>query len=43
MVIILTVIVVNSIIGVIQEGKAERALEALKEMTGLSCFFSVDP
>ncbi len=35
MVIILTVIVVNSIIGVIQEGKAERALEALKEMTSL--------
>lgn len=32
-VIILTVIVVNSMIGVIQEGKAKRALEALKQMT----------
>ncbi len=32
-VIILTVIVVNSVIGVIQEGKAKRALDALKQMT----------
>lgn len=32
-VIILTVIVVNSIIGVIQEGKAQKALDALKQMT----------
>ena len=32
-VIILTVIVVNSVIGVIQEGKAKKALDALKQMT----------
>lgn len=32
-VIILTVIVMNSIIGVIQEGKAQKALDALKKMT----------
>lgn len=32
-VIILTVIVVNSIIGVIQEGRAQKALDALKQMT----------
>lgn len=42
MVIILTVIVVNSIIGVIQEGKAERALEALKEMTSLKALIRRD-
>ena len=33
MMIILAVIVVNAVIGVIQEGKAQKALEALKEMT----------
>lgn len=33
MVIILAVILVNTVIGVIQEGKAQKALEALKEMT----------
>lgn len=33
MVIILAVVAVNAVIGVIQEGRAERALEALKEMT----------
>lgn len=33
MTIILAVVFVNAIIGVIQEGKAKRALEALKEMT----------
>lgn len=33
MAIILTVVLVNAVIGVIQEGKAQRALEALKEMT----------
>lgn len=33
MAIILTVIMVNAMIGVIQEGKAQKALEALKEMT----------
>jgi len=42
MVIILTVIVVNSIIGVIQEGKAQRALEALKEMTSLKALIKQD-
>lgn len=42
MVIILTVIVVNSIIGVIQEGKAQRALEALKEMTSLKALVKQD-
>lgn len=33
MIIILAVVAVNAIVGVIQEGRAERALEALKEMT----------
>lgn len=33
MMIILAVIFVNAVIGVIQEGKAQKALEALKEMT----------
>lgn len=33
MVIILAVVMVNAVIGVIQEGKAQKALEALKEMT----------
>lgn len=33
MVIILAVVAMNAIVGVIQEGRAERALEALKEMT----------
>lgn len=33
MAIILAVVFVNAVIGVIQEGKAKRALEALKEMT----------
>ena len=33
MVIILAVVLLNAVVGVIQEGKAERALEALKEMT----------
>lgn len=32
-IIILTVIMVNALIGVIQEGKAQKALEALKKMT----------
>ena len=31
--IILAVILVNSIVGVIQEGKAQKALESLKQMT----------
>ena len=31
--IILAVILVNSVVGVIQEGKAQKALEALKQMT----------
>lgn len=31
--IVITVILLNSIIGVLQEGKAQRALEALKQMT----------
>ncbi|HIU77073.1 MAG TPA: cation-translocating P-type ATPase [Candidatus Pelethocola excrementipullorum] len=31
--IILVVIVINGVVGVVQEGKAQRALEALKEMT----------
>ena len=31
--IILAVILVNSIVGVVQEGKAQKALEALKQMT----------
>lgn len=33
MTIILAVVLVNAVIGVLQEGKAKRALEALKEMT----------
>ena len=33
MVIILAVVMLNAIVGVIQEGKAKKALEALKEMT----------
>lgn len=33
MVIILAVVLLNAVVGVIQEGKAERALEALKEMS----------
>lgn len=33
MAIILTVVMVNAVIGVIQEGKAKKALDALKEMT----------
>ena len=33
MAIILAVVILNAIVGVIQEGKAKRALEALKEMT----------
>lgn len=33
MMIILAVILVNAVVGVIQEGKAQKALEALKEMT----------
>lgn len=33
MVIILAVVILNAVVGVIQEGKAKRALEALKEMT----------
>ena len=39
--IILAVILVNSIVGVVQEGKAQKALESLKQMTspsrGISC------
>lgn len=31
--IILAVILLNAVVGVIQEGKAQRALESLKEMT----------
>ncbi len=34
-VIILTVVVLNGIVGVVQEGKAEKALESLKQMTRL--------
>lgn len=36
--IILAVVMVNAVIGVIQEGRAERALEALKEMTSPHAF-----
>ena len=32
-VIILVVILVNSVVGVLQEGKAQKALDALKQMT----------
>ena len=32
-IIIMTVIIVNAVIGVVQEGKAQKALEALKKMT----------
>lgn len=35
--IILFVVVLNSILGVIQESKAEKAIEALKEMTKATC------
>lgn len=35
-VIILVVVALNGIVGVVQEGKAEKALEALKQMTKLS-------
>ena len=38
MAIILAVVFVNAIIGVIQEGKAKRALDALKEMTSPHAF-----
>lgn len=41
-VIILTVIVVNSIIGVIQEGKAQKALDALKQMTSPKALIKVN-
>ncbi len=34
--IVITVILLNSIIGVLQEGKAQKALEALKQMTSPS-------
>lgn len=36
--IILVVIIMNALVGVIQEGKAQKALEALKKMTSLSAF-----
>jgi Ca2+-transporting ATPase len=35
--IILFVVVLNSILGVVQESKAEKAIEALKEMTKATC------
>lgn len=40
--IILVVILVNAVIGVIQEGKAQRALEALKELTSPVALIDVD-
>lgn len=40
--IILVVILVNSVIGVIQEGKAQRALDALKELTSPTALIDVD-
>ena len=35
--IIVGVVLLNAILGVIQEGKAEQAIEALKEMTASTC------
>lgn len=40
--IILVVILVNSIVGVVQEGKAQRALEALKELTSPTALIDID-
>lgn len=40
--IILTVILVNATVGVIQEGKAQKALEALKQMTSLRALVKRD-
>lgn len=40
--IILTVITVNALIGVIQEGKAHRALDALREMTSPTALVDLD-
>lgn len=37
MCIILAVIILNSILGVVQEGKAEKAIEALQKMTSPAC------
>lgn len=42
MVIILAVVLVNAMIGVIQEGKARRALDALKEMTSPHALIRID-
>lgn len=36
-IIIFIVILLNSVIGVIQEGKAQKALDALKKLSGLTC------
>lgn len=36
-IIIVAVVLLNAILGVVQEGKAEQAIEALKEMTASSC------
>lgn len=36
-IIIVAVVLLNAILGVIQEGKAEQAIEALKEMTASTC------
>lgn len=41
-VIILIVVFVNAVVGVIQEGKAEKALEALKKMTSLKAVVKRD-
>ncbi|MBR5173788.1 MAG: ATPase, partial [Clostridia bacterium] len=35
--IIIGVVLLNAILGVVQEGKAEKAIEALKEMTASTC------
>ena len=36
-IIIVAVVLLNAILGVVQEGKAEQAIEALKEMTASTC------
>lgn len=42
MIIILAVVLMNAMIGVIQEGKARRALDALKEMTSPHALIRID-